>query len=113
MILICVCMSAAAPATRVHRPMPAQPLPDIPAAEPTTLTVDAPDDRRQLATRILGESLLLGVVGDAVMRAPSLGANLTIWTVAVLLALVTLARRRHDSIPADARWLIAPTLAIA
>jgi hypothetical protein len=75
--------------------------------------LDAPDERRQLATRILGESLLLGVVGDAVMRSPAWGANMTVWTVAVLVALVTLARRRHDSIPADARWLLAPTLAIA
>jgi hypothetical protein len=92
---------------------PSSPLPEIPGATSAPLAFDAPDERRQLATRILGEALLLGVVGDALMRAPAPGANLTVWTVAVLVALVTLARRRHDSIPLDARWLIAPTLAIA
>ncbi len=92
---------------------PSSPLPEIPGAASAPLALDAPEERRQLATRILAEALLLGVVGDAVMRAPTPGANLTVWTVAVLIALVTLARRRHDSIPLDARWLIAPTLAIA
>ena len=99
-----------------HPRMPSAPtpsLPEIPGDAATALAFDAADERRQLATRILGDALLLGVVGDAVLRAPSWGVNMTVWTVAVLVALITLARRRHDTIPADARWLMAPALAIA
>ena len=92
-------------------PTPSSAPSELLGATPASLAIETPDDRRQLATRILGEALLLGVVGDAIMRAPTPGANLTVGAVAVLLALITLARRRHDSIPLDARWLIAPTLA--
>ena len=82
-------------------------------AVPAATSLDVSDERRHLATRVLGDAILLGVVGDAIMRSSTLGANMSVWTVAVVLALITLARRRHDAMPAEARWLLAPTVAIA
>lgn len=74
---------------------------------------DAHDERRQLAARALGDALLLGIVGDALLRVPSWGANMTVWSVAIVLAMITLARRRSDALPADARWLLLPAIALS
>ena len=38
---------------------------------------------------------------------------MTVWSLAIVLAMVTLARRRQDAIPADARWLLVPAVAIS
>jgi hypothetical protein len=77
------------------------------------LTSDASDERRRLAARVLADSLLLGIVGDALLRTQFWGANMTLWSIAIVVALVTLARRRYDTIPTDARWLMMPAVAIA
>lgn len=82
------------------------------AATPEAPVSDAHDERRRLAARTLGDALLLGVAGDALLRASVWGVNLTLWALAVILAIVTLLRRRHDRIPAEARWLLVPTVAL-
>lgn len=79
----------------------------------TTLTPDAPEERRQLASRVLTDALLLGAVGDALLREAAWGANMTVWTIAVIAALFTLAKRRHDAVPSDARWLAIPAIALS
>jgi len=96
--------------------------PTIPTPETTVDSVGGPsvgdpaslpvDERRQLASRILADALLLGIVGDALLRVPSWGANLAIWSVGIVAALLTLARRRHDSVPEDARWVSAPAIVL-
>ncbi|HUQ80572.1 MAG TPA: DUF4173 domain-containing protein [Gemmatimonadaceae bacterium] len=78
-----------------------------------TITSDALEERHQLASRVLTDALLLGVVGDALLRAGTMGANMTLWTIGMVAALLTLARRRHDSVPADARFLAIPALALS
>ena len=98
--------------------MPTVSAPDTPASAPAS---GAPlgeagslprDERRQLAARILADALLLGIVGDALLRVPSWGANLTIWSVGIVAALLTLAHRRHDTVPADARWVSAAAIGL-
>jgi hypothetical protein len=83
------------------------------AATAESPTAHAPDERRHLAARTLGDALLLGVVGDALLRAPHWGANLTTWSLAIILAMVTLVRRRRDGVPAEARWILIPAVAIS
>jgi hypothetical protein len=83
------------------------------APNSTSALADAHDERRQLAARALGDALLLGIVGDALLRVPSWGANMTVWSVAIVLAMITLARRRSDALPADARWLLLPAIALS
>lgn len=88
-------------------------LPTPPPAPTTPLTSDATDERRQLAARVLTDALLLGAVGDALLRAGALGVNMAVWSLAIVAALFTLARRRHDSVPFDARWLAIPAIVLS
>lgn len=80
---------------------------------PESLTVDGSEERARLAARTLADALLLGIVGDAILRVPSWGANMTVWTIAIIAAMLTLARRRYEAIPADARWLLMPIVALS
>jgi hypothetical protein len=95
--------------------MSAAPTPTPPAAagQPAALTLDAAEERHQLAVRVLADALLLGVVGDALLRIPSWGANFAVWSIAIIVALLTLARRRYDALPADSRWLLVPAVALS
>ncbi len=80
---------------------------------PAALTTDATEERARLAARTLADALLLGVVGDAILRVPSWGTNMTIWSVAIVAAMITLARRRYETLPAEAWWLLSPALALS
>jgi len=80
---------------------------------PPALTLDTTEERARLAARALTDALLLGLVGDAILRVPSWGANMAIWSLAIVAAVVTLARRRYEALPADARWLLIPALALS
>jgi uncharacterized protein DUF4153 len=93
--------------------MLAAPLANSDATQTSSGAVDAHDQRRRLAARTLADALLLGIVGDALLRVPVWGANLTLWSLATIVAMVTLVRRRHDGIPLDARWLLIPAIAIS
>jgi hypothetical protein len=77
------------------------------------VTTEALEDRSRLATRVLTDALLLGVVGDALLRVNGFGANMAVWAIAVIVALFTLARRRNESLPREATWLAVPAIAIA
>jgi hypothetical protein len=96
--------------------------PELPApiSNPTPLpgssgvpALDATDDRARLAARTLADALLLGIVGDAILRVPTWGANMTVWSFAIVAAMITLARRRYEVVPEDARWLLVPALALS
>jgi uncharacterized protein DUF4153 len=80
---------------------------------PESLAIDGTEDRARLAARTLADALLLGIVGDAILRVPSWGANMTVWSVAIVAAMLTLARRRYEAIPGDARWLLMPIVALS
>jgi hypothetical protein len=79
----------------------------------TAITPEALEERSRLASRVLTDALLLGVVGDAVLRVNGFGANMAGWSIAIVVALFTLARRRNEPIPTDAKWLAIPAVAIA
>ena len=74
---------------------------------------DGADERQRLAGRVLADALLLGVVGDALLRVTPWGVNMTIWSVGILAALFSLARRRYETLPAETRWLAAPAIALS
>lgn len=91
---------------------------ELPAAPPaprssSSLAPDASDERARLAARTLADALLLGIVGDAILRVPTWGTNMTVWSIAIVAAMVTLAKRRYESVPGDARWLLVPALALS
>lgn len=77
------------------------------------VTSEVLEERSRLAARVLTDALLLGVVGDALLRTSGWGANMAVWAIAIVVALFTLARRRNEPIPSDTRWLAVPALAIA
>jgi hypothetical protein len=93
--------------------MPAASVSPTPTTSSAPSLPDASADRSRLAARTLGEAVLLGVVGDALLRAPSWGANMTIWSLAIVLAMLTLARRRPTAVSPDAYWLAIPAVAIS
>src|SRR5688572_28867143 len=93
--------------------MSAPPTPPVTTGQPASLTVDVIEDRHQLAGRVLADALLLGIVGDAMLRIPSWGANMAVWSIAIVVALITLARRRYDAVPASSRWLLVPAIALS
>jgi len=95
-------------AASVEPPTPA-PAPRSPAS----LSLDSTEERARLAARTLADALLLGVVGDAILRVPSWGANMTVWSIAIVAAMITLTRRRYEAVPGEARWLLIPTLALS
>ena len=83
------------------------------SSAPTAVTSEALEQRSRLATRVLTDALLLGVVGDALLRVTGFGANMAVWAIAVIVALFTLARRRNEPLPRDTKWLAVPAVAIA
>jgi len=70
------------------------------------------EERQQLAARVLVDALLLGIVGDALLRVSSWGANLTLWSLGIVAAMLTLARRRYDT-PFPALWIAAPAAVLS
>ena len=88
--------------------------PAVPPESPTAV-LDAPeaDERRALAARMLVDALLLGVVGDALLRVESWGANMALWSGGMVVALLTLARRRYDTIGTETRWLAIAAIALS
>jgi hypothetical protein len=89
--------------------MPPAPDPAISSAldQPPLGSGDVAEERQRLASRVLADALLLGVVGDALLRVAPWGANITLWSVGIVVALLTLARRRDEGIPVETRWLAA------
>ena len=83
----------------------------VPPSHPVS-PVESREDRSRLAARVLVDAVLLGALGDALLRATPWGVNLTIWALALIAALVLLARRRHEELSPDARWLLAPAVAL-
>ena len=97
-------------AASIESPTPApSPAPRSSAA----IAVDSSEERARLAARTLADALLLGIVGDAILRVPEWGANMAVWSIAIVAAMITLARRRYEAVPGDARWLLVPALALS
>ena len=67
------------------------------------------NQRTKLGLTVLGAALLLGVLGDLLLRATPWGLNVLLWTSALGATVVALqARRRGAGWRGDSAWLLAP-----
>jgi hypothetical protein len=66
-------------------------------------------ERTRKGLDVLEAALLLGVLGDALLRATPWGANLLLWVMALTAAVIALlARWRTGALKGDGRWLLLP-----
>jgi Domain of unknown function (DUF4173) len=71
-------------------------------------------ERTKLGLRVLEAALLLGLLGDALLRATPWGVNLLLWVAALMAAVVALlARWRRGVLTAQGRWLLLPVIFFA
>jgi hypothetical protein len=69
------------------------------------------NEKTKRGLEVLEAALLLGVLGDALLRATPWGLNVTLWMSALALALLALlARGRRRAFVGEARWLFLPLL---
>jgi hypothetical protein len=70
--------------------------------------------RSELRGRALPWAVALGVLADALVRAPGRpGLNVALWALAGVIVLVVLLRRRPAPAAPEARWLVAGALGFA
>ena len=68
-------------------------------------------ERTRLCLQILAVALVLGVTGDALLRAEPWGLNAALWTAALAAGLLGLLRDRRDPQPSPGcRWLLVPVV---
>jgi hypothetical protein len=71
-------------------------------------------DRTRRGLDVLQAALILGVVGNALLRATPWGLNVLLWVVLlVAAALALMARWRRQSLSRDGRWVILPLIFFA
>jgi hypothetical protein len=72
-------------------------------------------NRTKLGLNILEAALLLGVLGDALLRETPWGVNVFLWTGAFVVAIYALHGRwgRESLRPADGGWLVLPIMFFA
>jgi Domain of unknown function (DUF4153) len=70
-------------------------------------------DRTKLGIIILIVSLLLGSLGDAVLRATPWGLNIFVWTVGLVASVIFIVRWRRVALDGSGMWLVIPVLFFA
>jgi hypothetical protein len=70
-------------------------------------------EKTRLGLDVLWAGLLLGVLGDALLRAEPWGLNVLLWVGALALAAAALARRKGAGAAHDGRWLVPCALCFA
>ncbi|MGH2921694.1 MAG: DUF4173 domain-containing protein [Gaiellaceae bacterium] len=70
-------------------------------------------DRTRLGFGLLGAALVLGVLGDELLRATPIGINLFLWVAALSVTLVLLARWRRSPLTGGRRWMLPALLLFA
>ncbi len=72
------------------------------------------NERTKLGLEVLEAALLLGLLGDALLRATPWGLNVFLWTGALATAsIMLLARWRCVALTGEGRWLVLPTIFFA
>jgi len=71
------------------------------------------NNRAALAVQIIATGLILGVLGDALLRVGPWGLNGLLWTFFLVIATVVLAARNHLALDGRALWLIFPVMGLA
>jgi hypothetical protein len=64
------------------------------------------DDRTKLGLGLLGAALVLGLLGDLLLRATPWGINVFLWTALLAGAAVALSRWRRLEVVGGGRWLV-------
>ena len=67
----------------------------------------------RLGLALLPTALVIGLLGDALLRATPWGVNVFLWVLAGLACLLFLARRVGVAALGEGRWLAAPALLLA
>jgi hypothetical protein len=67
----------------------------------------------KLALSLFLTALILGVVGDLVLRPTPWGINLVLWVAALSCSLVAVAQWNNLKLTGGGRWLIGPALIFA
>ncbi len=67
------------------------------------------NEKTKRGLEVVEAALLLGILGDALLRATPWGLNVTLWTGALALALLALLLRgRSKALAGEGRWLLLP-----
>ena len=66
------------------------------------------NEKTQLGVRILVVALVLGVLGDALLREGPWGFNFFLWSAALVLALIELGSWRREALAGGGHWLLLP-----
>jgi hypothetical protein len=66
-----------------------------------------------LPLAILGAAIVLGLLGDQLLRTGPLGLNVFLWVAALAAAVLGLARYARVPLRGDGRWLLVPALLFA
>jgi hypothetical protein len=69
-------------------------------------------DKTKLGLRILGAALLLGILGDALLRTGPWGINAFLWLTALAATVIALGWRQ-SALAGSARWLLVPVILFA
>ena len=67
-------------------------------------------DRSNLELRLLGAAILVGVLGDALLRTLPWGLNFLLWMVGLLAALLLLGPGKPEAFAGSGRWLFLPLI---
>lgn len=70
-------------------------------------------ENTRIGLMVLAVGLLLGLLGDLLLRATPWGANLLLWVGALVAAMVALARIKRIDLGREGRWLLPCALAAA
>ena len=62
---------------------------------------------------ILGAALVLGIVADGLLRAGPWGLNVVLFTMAILIAVLIIARYNRTTLTGGARWIAVPVVLFA
>ena len=62
---------------------------------------------------ILGAALALGIVADGLLRAGPWGLNVVLFTMAILIAVLIIARYNRTTLTGGARWIAVPVVLFA
>ena len=73
----------------------------------------AMNERTKLGLGVLEVALLLGLLGDALLRATPWGLNLPLWVGVLTAAFVALNRQKHRTHASEGRWLLPCVLLFA
>lgn len=67
-------------------------------------------EQTKLGLKILGVALLLGILGDAIMRSSPWGLNVPVWTITFSIAAFALGQQRVEMLRGGGARLLLPTI---